>query len=208
MYVNAVKFTAKPGRAAEVVAGVVAFRGIIERVSGVEARAWSVLGGEPAGTVAVSGRMASMGQYVDVMAKLAADTEYQALTPTLGDAIVDPASIELNRLVHATDGFKAKSFTSITSAVVTAGHYKDAYTWCAEFVEFVHSVTGEQAAFVTGAAGAFGSVGIYVSCADGDTADEANEKLGADEGYLDRLLQAGSLFEPGSGHQRLLQHIA
>ncbi len=207
MFVNAVKFTAKPGRAAEVAAGAVAFRGIIERVAGVEAKAWAIVGGEPNGTVAVSSRMESMGQYIDATAKLAADAEYQAMGPALGDAVVGPASIELNRLASATDGFASKPFVSITSAVVTDGRYKDAYTWCAEFVEFIHAVTGAQAAFVTGAAGVFGSVGIYVTCENGDAADEVNDKLAAEEGYLDRLLQAGSLFDPGSGHQRLLQQI-
>lgn len=207
MYATQLRWTAKPGKGPEVGAGTITFKSVFERVTGGSARAWTAVGGAPAGSFAVSARMDSMRAITAVAEQLNADDEYQALGRTLGPLVVAPAEVEISRFVGITNGFEPKPFVSLISAVTAPGQMAGAIAWASEAIQFVHDLTGAGAAVTNTATGTFGQIQLAVGYDGPDQYDEAFAKLSADPGYLALVERAGPLFEPGTGHQMVAQQI-
>ena len=79
--------------------------------------------------------------------------------------------------------------------------------WGAEMNQYVSGLTGQPGVFARQVYGEFGRVTWIGGFASFDDLDTANEKIGADPLYVQRLDGAGPLFRPGTVSVTLAERL-
>lgn len=194
----------KFGEAQEFIADITAF---VNENAPFEVNVWSVLFGQPLGTVGWSMTFEDLGEYLDASAELNASAEYMAKVSAAADIFVGPAQDALREVVHvAGDAPGAPAYVASTSAVIN-GNYSKAFEWSVGMAELAHATTGHATMLLRNSFGDFGGVQWLVGYPDSAAVAAANAAVGSSEEYLGRLDAAGDLFVPGSGQQALLRRM-
>ena len=171
---------------------------------------WAAMFGAPIGTMFYTVRVDGLADLQAATASFVDDDEYHAKLTAGGTFLGAPAedSIATPLFGELGDAPPVGSFAQVTSAVISAGKYKDAFTWGVEIAGYTAELTGLPAMFLAGQFGAFGNVTWVGGAPDLATVDRSMATVNSDAGYLERLGAAKELFVEGSGQQGLLTRVA
>jgi hypothetical protein len=183
--------------------------GEVEKVTGVEVHAWSVLYGDEINNVSWTARAESHAAMGAISAKLQADAGYMARTAEAAElfttAPIDTFA-EVLATVNETDALG--TYSSVVMAQCAAGKIAEAMAWGVDIFNHVGKVTGRPGLFIRSLYGPWASL-AWVALADTlEEVDAASTAMSSDPGYIEMIDQAGDLFLPGSGQSRLSQRIA
>ena len=198
------------GLPAVVGAHAIALRDHVAKNTGLDIGLWSIMFGAPVGSLAYTARVDGLAGYEQMTAALSGDAEWDALVVKGADMVVGPAvdSLRESLTPDLGDAPPVGSVATVTTAVITGGHYAEAIGWGLDIAAHVTAVTGEPVMFMMDMFGTFGQVtwiGASPSCAD---ADVLNGKLTADATYMDKLGGAKGLFVEGQSRRSIAVRIA
>ena len=183
----------------------------VNSIVDINVACWAALYGRPIGTFAWSTIVESRAQVVDIGTTLLADSDYLSLVSSATGWVQTPGQDYLRQLINpgpppaAPPGIGAVA--QMTTAVVNAGKYAEAFAWGLDMAEYTSGLTGSPVGFFSDVVGTFGGVAWVSIVADMAALDalDANQN---DPGYLSRIGNLGDLFVPGSGNVSLLTRIA
>lgn len=177
---------------------------------GRELALWLPTMGAPVGTLFYTARVEGIADLAGLTSTLMGDSEYMDKLRGGMHLVAAPAMDSLATPLYGElgDPPPVGSYAGITSAVIANGQYGAALAWGVEMAQHVESVTGNRGMFLSNRYGEFGGVTWISGAADAAAADAARAAVDADDSYLDRLNDVGTLFLPGSGQQGLVNRIA
>ena len=177
---------------------------------GRELALWLPTMGAPVGTLFYTARVEGIADLAGLTSTLMGDSEYMDKLRGGMHLVAAPAMDSLATPLYGElgDPPPVGSYAGITSAVIANGQYRAALAWGVEMAQHVESVTGNRGMFLSNRYGEFGGVTWISGAADAAAADAARAAVDADDSYLDRLNDVGTLFLPGSGQQGLVNRIA
>lgn len=176
--------------------------------TGTEVTAWSVVHGEPLGTISWSVLVESQAAMAELGDRLLADEKYLELVAGASELFVGLPQDRMSGLIASVGTETSGEYVNAISAQCAAGHIADAMTWGVDMMNHVASVTGLSVSFWRSLYGPWATV-AWVSLAESAAqVDAAQEALAADPTYVERLDAGGALFQPGSATSRLSRRIA
>lgn len=177
---------------------------------GRELALWLPTMGAPVGTLFYTARVEGIADLAGLTSTLMGDSEYMDKLRGGMHLVAAPAVDSLATPLYGElgDPPPVGSYAGITSAVIANGQYRAALAWGVEMAQHVESVTGNRGMFLTNRYGEFGAVTWISGAADAAAADAARAAVDADDSYLERLTDVGTLFLAGSGQQGLVNRIA
>jgi hypothetical protein len=199
------------GAPAEVRAYATEMQGFVTEKIGREVGLWSVVFGEPAGTMAFTTAVDGVADFLALTADLLADEEYNAKVAANQHLVAGPATDMLAQPLHGEltgDRPPVGACSVVNTATVLAGMYEPAFAWGIEAAQLAESLSGTPVMFLVGSYGTFGQVTWISVHADAAAADTAEAAIyGADE-FMKKLAGAKGLFVEGSGNQSIAGRIA
>jgi hypothetical protein len=207
MYLFSRLVTIAPGRmgsAQEFIADVTAH---VREEAGFDVSVWSVLFGQPVGTIGWSMQVEDFAAYLDASAELNASAAYIDKINSAGDLFTGPAQDSLREAIHNA-GEPPASFDYVSStAAVIAEDYSKALTWSVEMADLAHATTGIATMVLRNVYGDFGGVQWLAGYPDSAAVAAANDAIRDSSEYVERLDAAEDLFVHGSGQQGLLRRM-
>lgn len=169
--------------------------------------------GYPVGTFAWSTLVESREQLATNMAKLLASDKYVGLSTKGQEFQTGPGDDRLRQVVHMagfdpSEGVKVGTTVVTVSTEIANGQYGAAMEWAVEMTDYLHQLAGVPTGLTRALSGNFAEiqfVSLYDSPADLDRTDELEI---TDQGYMERLNGAATLFAQGTGTRGHLTRIA
>jgi hypothetical protein len=170
---------------------------------------WTTMFGAPLGSVSWSARVDSQAALGAVQDTLAADSTFQARVKDASRFFTGSPEDAIGQFVaFSGTGGEIRQYASIVTAQCAAGKVAEAMAWGVDMMQYVGKLTGLDSSIVRGIYGPFATL-VWISLADSlDEVDAADAAMSSDPSYLERLDQAGDLFQPGSAQQRLIRRLA
>jgi hypothetical protein len=199
MYIYSAQLQAKPGKGGKAGRALTELRDTLTRVSGQAVHAWAVVAGAPIGAYAVSTRVDSLEDLVDLQMKMADDEEYQSQAAKIGKLLAMPAETSLNRVVaYAGEPGDPKPMTAVTRATIAAGQVRAAAAAGNDMLELVSSMSGAPGLLTMSVTGNFNDLSWIFAYESAAEADAAIESVLGNAEYMERVDGMAGLFHPGS----------
>lgn len=96
----------------------------------------------------------------------------------------------------------------VTRAAARAGHLFPAIEWGVKALELARNASGADATLLRSQAGPYSDLTWLAIFPDAGSADEANQKMMSDTGYVNHLAHGTEVFISGSGNQQVFLRIA
>ena len=208
MHIYGAQIQAKPGRGGELSAALGELRDVVSAAIDRPVYSWAVVAGAPTGSFAISTRAEGTGDLIDTLMTMNGNEDYQKLASNLSDLLAAPSQTSWMRvLTSAGDVGDPKPVTVVTTATVAVGHVGDAMAWSHEMTEYAAGLSGMGTMLATSAAGSFFDVAWISGAESGAAVDEANERLMADAGYLERMDNGDDLFVDGTVSRMVMARL-
>lgn len=173
---------------------------------------WQAMFGYPYGTIVFSSFVESRAAMLGDQMTLMADDTYLALGAEARDWIVPGSGTDMLRtIIHGTPPEEPPGIGSATHAVTATpanGRMLEAMEWGVKIADLYSEVTGASIGFLADAYGTFGQMTWLAGYPDLAAVDAGEEAIMGSQEYLSEINNAGDLFVPGSGVQRLLVRSA
>lgn len=206
MFIFSRTATSHPARVPDATAFAAEVAHHVTQVTGRDLAVYQAMFGMPAGTFLWSMRVESHTDLEEVTAKLTSDARYLELITQDRDLFVGTIEDRLLRII-AGNLVEPKPIYTIMQAAPLTGHYGASMAFGVEIQQYVAELTGTVGAFGSGAYGEFGIVSWLGGFDTMAQLDEANDKLMGDEGYLARVEEGSTHFQPGSGQRGLIRQL-
>ena len=184
--------------------------GYVADKTGRDIALWSAMFGAPIGTMFFTVRVDGLADLQAATASFLDDDQYHEKLAAGREFASGPAEDSLGTPLYGElgDPPPVGSYAQVTSAVIAAGKYAEAFAWGADVAGYVSKLSGVPSMFLAGQFGAFGNVTWIGVAPDLETVDRSMATVNADAGYVERLGAATDLFVDGSGQQGLLVRVA
>jgi hypothetical protein len=199
------------GAPAEVRAHATDMRSFVSEKVGRDIGLWSIVFGQPAGTMGFSTVFDGVADYLAMSATLVADDEYNAKLDAgrhlFGGAPIDSLAEPLHGELSG-ERPPAGACVVVNTATVLVGLYEPAFAWAVDAAQHAESLSGTPVMFLVGSYGTFGAVTWLSVHADAAAADAAQQAIYGDADFMKKLGDAKGLFVEGSGNQMIGVRIA
>jgi len=187
--------------------------GITEYVNGhspLEVSCWTANFGHPIGTMGWSAVVESEAELAGATAALIGDSGYLDRLEVGADMTTTPGRDVLRSFVHGPSGdaIPVGAVASVTTATAMVDRLAEAIGWAVEIGAYVEGVVDAPLAVLTDVYGTMGGMAWITVQPDMAAAEAARGKLGADPGYIAKLVESKGVFIPGTGHVAQLTRIA
>ena len=207
MHIHTALLTATPGKGREAREGVLALRDAAVAAHGIPISAWAVVAGAAFGTFAVSTRLESTDQLLSASAALGESDDFKAASEAALGCFTGPADTVYNQIVATTgDALAAPPLISVTRAVFRPGHNRAAMESAAALLSYAGEKANLNGALTLSMAGQMNELNWIVGLDSGKQGDEAVATLGADPSYVELEEAAGQHVE-SSGERMLLARL-
>jgi hypothetical protein len=207
MYIYSRNIVANPERYAEAVAFALSIGRTVEGVTGMSVRTYVLHFGGPVTTISWSGRVDSLADLETIKGKLAADPSLVAENEKGRGLFAGSPEDSLFNVVSASLEASPKKYYSLTSAVSAPGKISEAVQFGVAVQQHVSKLTGLQTAFGTSPFGPFGQVGWIAAADSMAQLDSYEAAVSTDSTFQKMVADAGDLFVPASGQNRLIERI-
>jgi len=206
MYIYSAQLQAKPGKGGKAGRALTEIRDTLIRVLGQPVHAWAVVAGAPLGAFALSTRVDSLANLVDLQMRLAADEDYQDQAAKIGKLWAMPAETNLNRIVaFAGETGDPKPMTAVTRATIAPGQVRAAAAAGNDLLELVTAMSGAPGLMTMSVTGSFNDLSWIFAYESAEEADAAVDSVLGNADYMERVDGMAGLFVPGSERFLLAQ---
>jgi hypothetical protein len=199
------------GAPAEVRTRATEMRSFVSEKIGRDVGLWSVVFGQPAGTMAYSTVVDGVADYLAMSGALAADDDYNAKVAALQHLVHSPAVDTLAEPLHGELSRERPPLGAcvvVNTATIVVGMYEPAFAWSIDAAQLAESLSGTPVMFLVGSYGTFGNVTWISVHADAAAADAAQAAIFGDADFRRKLGDARGLFVEMSANQMIAARIA
>lgn len=208
MYIYSAQLQAKPGKGGKAGRALAELRDTLTDLTGQPFHAWAVAAGAPIGAFAMSTRVDSFAQVLDLQMKMAADEGYQSQAAKTGKMWATPAETNMNRVVaYSGEPSDPKPITSVTRATIAPGQVRAAVAAGNEILELVTALGGASGLLAIGAVGNFNEINWISGFDSGAEVDASAEKVLGNPDYLEKVDGMAGLFLAGQSERFLLARL-
>jgi len=208
MYIYSALLQAKPGKGGKAGRALTELRDTLAGLLGQPVHAWAAVAGAPIGAFAVSTRVDSFANLLDLQMKMAGDEDYQELAANTGKLWAAPAETALNRIVaYSGEPSDPKPITAITRVTIAPGQVRAAVAAGHEMLEMVTALGGGNGLLTMSTAGNFNDLSWIMAYDSAADADASVEKVLSNADYLEKVDGMAGLFLAGQSERFLLAQL-
>ena len=169
---------------------------------------FQVLQGAPLGTLTFAYRTESFAASVEANDALISSDEYLEKIESGAAYYVGNAVDGLGTFIHTVGEVSAPpAAAAVVSARLEIPQARKAIAWAVELADYLTNATGVPSAVLTSNVGDYGTISWLSYGESLKQLEEANTKINADPGFLQRLEDSSGFFVPGSGAGALSRKI-
>lgn len=206
MYIFRRTRAVKPDQIADGMAYAVEAAAKIKSVTGRDLSVSNTIFGAPNGTINFSARFESLAELADFTKKVAVDPGVTELSRKGASLFANLPSDSVLNIVSSTFEGSQWGYVAITEAVPANGKIAEAVAFGVKTQAHV-AKSGLKTVFATNAFGAYGAMTWATYGQTMADIDTLQNFFATDATFQTLLLETGTLFVEGSGHNSLLQRI-
>jgi len=208
MYIYSAQLQARPGKGGKAGRALAELRDTLTDLTGQPFHAWAVAAGGPIGAFAMSTRVDSFAQVLDLQMKMAADEGYQSQAAKVGKLWATPAETNMSRVVaYSGEPSDPKPITSVTRATIAPGQVRAAVAAGNEMLELVTAMGGAAGLLAMGAAGNFNEINWIFGYDSGAEVDASADQILGNADYMEKSDAMAGLFLAGHSERFLLARL-
>lgn len=207
MYLFSRNAIAAPGKVFEAMAAAVEIGQKASAASGLDVQTWNHRFGQPIGSISWTCRVDSHAEFAAGSEKMVADAGYVEMQQAMSDLIVAGEGDAMLSMVAGVPPETPAKYYTTTRASIAEGKIGEAIPWCVEITDYLLTSVGRSGAFFTSAYGGFSDVAWLIGHDSIEQVDELAAWQASDSEYVGRVDSGGHLFQPGSGHNGLVERL-
>ena len=212
MYLFTRRVRLAPGHSREALAWAIDQTERVNRITGINAAAYTLMFSPEVGTVAWSAFVPDLTALEEAADKLAVDDEFVAASDHGAAFIVGGARDTLGMVMHGEPNpNRTVEYVSVVRAVCAGGKLARGLELGARIATEAERISGVPTLFVSGRTGAYGEVAWASGHTDIRSMEAAEQALNADPGFLDLIdREAAGVYndDPATTEQVVYRHIA